>query len=1122
MRSSPALASVFIATVVSLAIWKIAKAPPDPRGVPHKTLAADGSHPSPTASMSASRVRSEPDPAPMPEPVVNPRPRSADSIESLPRGEQDSLQQALREARHTVRPLDANLAALPQNQGVSHFASNPGQDLTARFLASGGVRIESGQPGRHWQATLQLKHGSGKAWQGDSARVQLEHENLSEWYVNKAEGIEHGFTLNKRDPSVSEGEPRVIDITLGELRAKQDPARDGDLVFSDPMTGEHLLGYRHLKVWDDEGTPLAATMRPRGDGIQILIDDRIAKYPVTIDPLIVSMEQRIDSAKPDPGRSGSINGSVAMYSNDSVVVGVAADKAAYVFKRTNSTWIFAARLAAAGIGDTRFGAAVAIGSGGVIVGAPGDDYGFGAAYVFAPSGSSWSLQRKLLATDGTSGDEFGSIVKTHGSTFVVATKVAERVAFEDDNGYVYVFVNTNGVWTQQAKIVDPIGATLRRGFGAAIAVSGNFIAVGAPDSFVAPSFAGQVLVFVRSEGRWSLYNTLEGGASGTILAKAFGRSLNMSGNMMIVGDLDGFELGPHHTTRGHAYIFTHGTGGWVREAVLAPPTSRTDLYFGRSVAIFEETIFNLATAVVTDKPIQGTKQAHIYVRSGSTWQHQASIDGDFSAGPAVNINTLVLGPDARVYARNSNVWSLQQNLAVARPENDHFGLAVDIEGNQAIVGALDEDTPAGASAGAAYLFQRSGTTWTRSNQLLDSTGLAGDRFGVSVGITADYAIVGADYDDENSVANCGSATLFARNTFWGTWAQLGQKCKLETTANATMGRAVAINGSQAIIGSPNWNGSAGRVWVLSLTSLSWSSQGWLQPAADPNWGVGNSLFGFSVAIHGDVALVGQPRFSPYFPDVGRAHVFRKSGGWWTFDKIFDPPAIGAFPLPERGGQFGFSVALDGNTAVVGANGGVAGWTGGFASDNREGRAFASTYSGGSWSDLQTLPATGVVSGSHFGMSSAVSGNTIAIGAFGNETMPGKVHLFTRSGTSWIANGQVVSPITEIDNAFGASTSLSGDTLLVGGYGIDTASGTDAGAAYVFRIANPDVNAPVLTLTRSGSNAILSWTATPGWILQRSPSLETGSWQTLTVTTDGTHTHPLVTGEPRMFFRLTQP
>lgn len=1121
MKRSRVLLPGVIAALTGFAIWKLMPAPEGDRVATFAAQVSKKNQSSPVDSMAVSRTREKPSSLPMPEPVEHQRPSNPDVIGNLPPGEQQSLQRALHDARHATRPLEAHFAALPQNRGVSHFASNPGQDLTARFLESGGARIESGAEGKSWQATLRLKHGEGKSWVADGARTELDHNGVTEWYVNKGEGIEHGFTLDDRDPAVRVDEPRAIEISLEGLRAEIDPARDGDLVFTDRLTGDPILGYRNLKVWDKDGTPLAANMRPHGDGVRILIDDRMANYPVTVDPLIVSMEQRLESGKLDPLRSGSLIGAIAMRSNDTVVVGVAADKSAYVFTRTGSMWNLDARLSASGIGETRFGETVAVGSGGIIVGAPGDDFGYGAAYVFDRIGNAWTLAKKLVAADGVSGDQFGSLVKNHGSLYAVTTKFGTGEGNSFGNAAVYVYGRMDQVWTQETKIVDPDGAALAHRFGASVALSQNFLAVGAPsDGF------GEVYVFVRSAGRWSPYGTISSHSGlGNIVPRRFGCSIAISGNWMIVGDQGASEyLGGYPTISGfgHAHVFSHGPGGWTKVALLEPPTRQEGILFGREVTIFEETIFNPTTAVVTDNAGTGGKRAHIFVRDGNNWQRQGTILGDFSAQPAVHINTLLLGPNANVYLRNGTMWSLQQNLTVARPENDHFGLSVDVEGDQAIIGALDEDTPAGASAGAAYLFTRSGNAWTRSLQLLDSTGAAGDRFGVSVGVTADYAIVGADFDDENSVSNCGSATIYAKNFFWGTWGQLGQKCRLETGANASLGRSVAIRGSRAIVGAPNWTNGTGRVWPLTLTSGGWTSDGVIQSPPDATFGVSGAAFGFSVAIDGDVALVGQPRYSPYFPDVGQAHLFRKNGNSWQLQKSLFPPAVGAFPLPERGSQAGFSVALDGNTAVVGANGGVAGWSGGFASDTKEGRAFVSSYSGGAWSNLLELPATGLVSGSHFGMSSAISGDIIAIGAFGNETMPGKVHLFARSGTSWVANGQLGAPAPESDDAFGVSTALSGDTLLVGGYGLNTPSGTDAGAAYVFRVTGGEINAPLLTITRNGSNAVLTWPATPGWVLQRSPNLESGSWQPVTVTTDGTHSHPIITGESRMFFRLARP
>ncbi|RYD48477.1 MAG: hypothetical protein EOP85_03460, partial [Verrucomicrobiaceae bacterium] len=109
---------------------------------------------------------------------------------------------------------------------------------------------------------------------------------------------------------------------------------------------------------------------------------------------------------------------------------------------------------------------------------------------------------------------------------------------------------------------------------------------------------------------------------------------------------------------------------------------------------------------------------------------------------------------------------------------------------------------------------------------------------------------------------------------------------------------------------------------------------------------------------------------------------------------------------------------------------------------------------------------------------------------------------------------------ESDNAYGVSVALSGDTLLVGGYGADS-NWINAGMAWVYRISNTDAVVPMLSISRGGDNAILSWQATTGWSLYRSPTMNPGSWLPVNVTTDGTHTYQISSG-PRMFFRLQKP
>ncbi|MDB6080715.1 MAG: hypothetical protein JWO82_4462, partial [Akkermansiaceae bacterium] len=373
----------------------------------------------------------------MPAPLTDPQTRAVTSISDLPADEQASLQQAIREAAHAVQPIPGAAARqLPQNQGAAFFAANPGQQLTARFLDDGGVRFGSGLPGVCWQASLRLKSApAGDAWSAEGDRAARDHGAITEWYRNRPEGFEHGFQLNER-PSAEAG-PAVLRLLLSELRAEPDPEGAENLVFVDPATDLPVLGYRDLKVWDAGGRQLAAHMHPAGDGVVIAINDRDARYPLTVDPLVVSLEQRLT----DPiSRNGALFGDVVALDGDTAVIGEP-------FANERAT-------------------------------------GSGAVSIFTRSGSVWSLQQKLISPDNLSFPNpynlasFGSAVALSGDTLLIASSALYQSNFWQR--YVHVYNRTGGVWTQQSMLDmgllidnDYVDAVDRRRRPLSLALSGT-------------------------------------------------------------------------------------------------------------------------------------------------------------------------------------------------------------------------------------------------------------------------------------------------------------------------------------------------------------------------------------------------------------------------------------------------------------------------------------------------------------------------------------------------------------------------------------------------------------------------------------------------------------------------
>ena len=360
----------------------------------------------------------------------------------------------------------------------------------------------------------------------------------------------------------------------------------------------------------------------------------------------------------------------------------------------------------------------------------------------------------------------------------------------------------------------------------------------------------------------------------------------------------------------------------------------------------------------------------------------------FGRAVAISGDTAIVGADfdddagensgaAYIFVRSGNSWVEQAKLVPSDAEaGDQFGFAVDITGDTAIIGAwmkADFGRDAfGNGSGAAYIFVRSGNSWTEQDKLFSTA--AGDRSGFAVGISGDTAIIGAPGNDDTGLES-GLAAIFVRGG--GVWVVQGALTTSDPAAGDEFGRAVAINGDTAMVGAPfddDAGESSGSVYVFVRSGSGWTQQAKLV-ASDVTPG---ALFGFSIAISGETAIAGiWPGFSTAFA-TGGAYIFERSGNSWIEQaKLAASNAGLAMRLTDNqasaGDQFGFSVGISGDLAIVGA----------FQDSDTAGEAgvaYIFERGGGGWRQQTKLTASDAESGDWFGFSVGVSEDTAVVGA----------------------------------------------------------------------------------------------------------------------------------------------
>ena len=416
-------------------------------------------------------------------------------------------------------------------------------------------------------------------------------------------------------------------------------------------------------------------------------------------------------------------------------------------------------------------------------------------------------------------------------------------------------------------------------------------------------------------------------------------------------------------------------------------------------------------------------------------------------------------------------------VADDRDVEDRFGWSVDIDGNFAIVGAYADDFGAtNPNMGSAYIFQKVGSEWVQIQKIYNEDQDDYDRFGWSVAIDGNYAIVGAygeDHDefDGAPLAKAGSAYIFERGED-GIWVQVQKIVAADRAADDEFGWSVAIHGTTAIVGAHIDDkdefglGSfyhAGSAYIFDRSEVGVWNQTQKIVAPDRSPGIvyapdhedWNDRFGESVAIWNDYIAVGGPFAS-------KAYAFEKIGGTWTCVSYLTYPGISWL---DRAAP----VSIDSTTILLGAQTEDTNADGLESIMNSGGAAVFKRTGVETWTFAQKLSPSDRDAGDHFGYSVSIDGNFLAIGThsdnhdeFGDDEIEntGSVYVFElQEDGSYLEVTKLDAADRTMDDELGISVSISGNTIISGAFQQDflpEGGGyvEDAGAAY-FYTTDPD-------------------------------------------------------------------
>lgn len=347
----------------------------------------------------------------------------------------------------------------------------------------------------------------------------------------------------------------------------------------------------------------------------------------------------------------------------------------------------------------------------------------------------------------------------------------------------------------------------------------------------------------------------------------------------------------------------------------------------------------------------------------------------------------------RVFVGGGSTWTAQALPVVAPTPQDgaEFGYRVALSGSTLVVGAWLETRNGQVDAGAAYVYEWNGATWQFAAKLPANAPAGGDLFGASVAIDVDTIVVGAPGDDAKG-SDSGAVHVFGRNQGGSnTWGHVVTLTASDGAASNSLGEAVAIDGDRFVVGA-----------------------------------TGNDPIGG-----------GQDR--------GAAYVFARNGATWAEETklVASDAAIGDY--------FGWSVAMNGDTAIVGApeeeNAG--------STDTGSAYVFVRDPSNGAWTEQTKLEPCGGQDLDGFGESVAVVGDVAVVGSPHadppNLVDPGMAYVFERAGTSWQLRARLTAIDAQAGAGFGAFVAASPTTIAVDAALDDRTGATDAGAVYTFEL-----------------------------------------------------------------------
>lgn len=621
--------------------------------------------------------------------------------------------------------------------------------------------------------------------------------------------------------------------------------------------------------------------------------------------------------------------------------------AVFIYTRTGSVWSIQQKIVGSGTANSRvsfdnFGSAVDVDGDTVAIGAFRQDYdaaggtfvsNTGAVYVYTRSAGVWSYQQKLVASGLNSragGERFGGALSLNGNALAVAAYYSNYDENGANNlnaaGAAYVFTRAGAVWSPQQRIAAQ-GTNARNvsdTFGTAVALVGNHLVAGTPNHAYDSSGGnptqngGTVFTYYYSAGSWAqtqrIVDTFVPKSRMGSRGAEFGKSIAYSedGVYMAVGaHKDNVDSNGdfYRTSAGSVHIFKKVNGEWIYFQKISTTSGTNERgvqdYFGSSVSIYGGTL-------VVGAPSQ-----------------------DYDENSA---NSLSDAGAAYIYVFNGTQFTLLQKIVGSgtngRIASDNFGAQVSIVNDTIAVGAPYHgyDDLGGnfiSDAGAVYIFQKSGSTWTQTQKLVPTgtnARVSSDNFGMSLYLTKTELYVGSPnqgYDESGGTFSDGSGAVYVFRKSGSTWSQVQKVIATGTNARIdydAFGTSIAASDNYLLIGAPKQDYDEAGGGLMTDTGAAYlfernSSNQWviskkLVPSGS-NARVNSDFFGDVVAVSENEILIGAQKNGyddlggNLLSSAGAVFRFSKNSAWNQTQKIVATGTNGR----NSGDQFGNAIVI---------------------------------------------------------------------------------------------------------------------------------------------------------------------------------------------------------------------